>query len=99
MNVTVVRYKVRPDAVEENARLIGEVMAELDRVDPPDLRYLVLRLDGQRFLHVALTTSEPSPLVSLPSFGRFRHRIAERCVETPQSDSATLLGNYRSPGS
>jgi hypothetical protein len=35
----VVRYRTRPDAAEENARLVAAVFAELSEVDPGGLHY------------------------------------------------------------
>ena len=95
MTATLVRYTVRPEAADENARLVAEVFAELDRVRPPDLRYAVLRLDKERFVHIASSSTQPSPLLSLDSFRRFRDGIAARCVEAPVSEPASLLGAYR----
>jgi len=43
----IVRYRTRPDAAEENARLVEGVFAALADVDPGGFRYTTYRLaDG-----------------------------------------------------
>src|SRR5262249_55091913 len=40
----LVRYRVKPEKIEENQRLIVDVFRELHAKSPPDVRYLVLKL-------------------------------------------------------
>jgi len=40
----------------------------------------VLRFEGQRLLHIAVSARQPSPRVSPPPFERFRRGIEERCA-------------------
>ena len=44
MKRTVVRYKAKPEKVEENQRLIEKVFQELHAKSPGGVRYLALRL-------------------------------------------------------
>jgi hypothetical protein len=92
---TVVRYKVRPEAADENARLVAAVYAALAEVDPGDYRYTTYRLsDGVTFVHVAHQLGETNPLASLPAFAEFQKDLADRCVEPPQPMAATVVGSY-----
>jgi hypothetical protein len=93
-NVTIVRYKTTNGSGEENERLIRNVFGELKEGSPEGLRYLVLRADDGTFVHLAAAAGEASPLRELATFRTFRTGINERCVEAPQSVSATVLGNY-----
>src|SRR5262249_51052000 len=52
MRRVVVRYQTRPEAADENARLIADVFRELEAKAPEGLRYLVLRLADGGFVHV-----------------------------------------------
>src|SRR4051794_22156787 len=45
----VVRYRVRPDAVDENVRLIQAVYAELAEKQPAGFRYRTVRVDDTTF--------------------------------------------------
>jgi hypothetical protein len=45
MKRTLIRYKTRPDAAEQNAGLIAKVFEELKAKAPNGVHYLSLRLD------------------------------------------------------
>ncbi len=91
----IVRYRTRPDAVEENVRLIEAVYDALAELAPGDFRYTTYRLaDGVTFLHVATQGGTQSPLPSLPAFAEFQRDIAARCDEPPAPSGATIVGSY-----
>jgi hypothetical protein len=94
MRRVVVRYRVRPDRVEENERLVRAVYAELADVQPEGLRYATVKLDdGVTFVHVAVHEQE-NPLPGLASFRAFSGTIGERCDEPPVVSDAELVGSY-----
>ena len=91
----VVRYRTRPDAAEENARLVEGVFTALAKVDPGDFRYATYRLaDGVTFVHVARFAGTENPLATLPAFAEFQRELAQRCVEQPAPSEATVVGSY-----
>ena len=95
MSNTVVRYRTREDAAEENVRLIEAVYAALAELAPSDFRYATYRLaDGVSFVHVARHDSDANPLTTLPAFAEFQRDLKARCVEPPQPSRATLVGSY-----
>jgi hypothetical protein len=100
MRQTLVRYKIRPEQVLDNARLIGRVFEELKAKSPDGARYIVLQLDDGTFVHFATVESAngPHPITSLEAFRVFQSGIKERCMELPQSGDATIVGNYRMIG-
>ena len=50
----MVRYKLKPDRVDENERLVRAVYQELAERRPPGLRYATFKLeDGLSFVHIA----------------------------------------------
>jgi hypothetical protein len=100
MKRTMVRYKVKPEYAEENARLIQKVFEELHAKSPAGVRYLVLRLDDGTFVHLSTADTEDgaSPIPRLEAFGRFQNGIKERCIEPPQSSDVTIVGEYRMQG-
>lgn len=50
--IVVVEYRTRPDAAEENQRLVEQVYAQLAREEPDGLRYATFWLtDGVTFIH------------------------------------------------
>ena len=92
----VVRYRTRPDAAEENARLVEGVFASLAEVDPGDFRYATYRhADGVTFVHVAQLAGTENPLAPRPAFAEFQRELAQRCVEPPAPSEATVVGSYR----
>ena len=91
----VVRYRTRPDAADENARLVEEVFSALAEADPGDFRYTTFRLaDGVTFVHVAQLAGPENPLRSLPAFAEFQRELPQRCVEQPAPSAATVVGSY-----
>jgi hypothetical protein len=92
----VVRYTTRPEAADENQRLIENVFAELGRNDPGGLRYATFRLqDGVTFVHMAVVDGDTNPLEKNAAFAEFQRGIGDRCVDRPVVSDATLVGSYR----
>ena len=97
MGKVVVRYKVKPERVEENERLIGHVYEELAESAPEGLRYATFRLDdGVSFVHIASidTADGSNPLRGIAAFAEFGRDIAERCDEPPVAQDSQLVGSY-----
>jgi hypothetical protein len=91
----VVRYRTRPEAADENERLVEAVFASLAEAAPQDFAYTTFRLaDGVTFVHVARHGEGGSPLSSLPAFVEFQRDLASRCVEQPAPSVATVVGSY-----
>lgn len=91
----IVRYRTRPEAAEENARLVQDVFAALAEVGPDDFRYATYRLaDGVTFVHVASLAGTENPLTTLPAFAEFQRDLAQRCVEQPAPADASVVGSY-----
>jgi hypothetical protein len=92
---TVVRYTTRPEAAEENERLIAAVFAQLAAERPTGMRYVAMRLnDGVSFVHVALFDGDNNPLTALGAFGDFVSAVDTRCVEGPDPAIGTVIGDY-----
>ena len=91
----LVRYRVKPERVEEHESLIAGVFAELARKKPDGIRYGAFkRADGVSFVHVALVTAEVNPLDGIAAFKAFSERIKERCDEPPEVVDLTPVGSY-----
>jgi hypothetical protein len=97
MKRTLIRYKTHPDRAQENQHLIENVFRELHAKWPEGVQYLALKLGDGTFVHfVAVDTEDGvSPVVGLEAFRVFQSGIKERCDELPQSNDATIVGNYR----
>jgi hypothetical protein len=95
MKRTLIRYKTKPDASEENRRLIAEVFKELHVKLPEGVRYMVLSLDDGSFFHFVETEDDNSSIPQLDAFKEFQAKIRERCAEPPKSGEAMIVGNYR----
>lgn len=97
MKRTVVRYKVKPELVAENERLIAQVFEEMRANAPQGVRYMALKLGDGSFVHFSVAESgdTPSPLLGLAAFQTFQSKVRERCAEPPVQSEATIIGNYR----
>ena len=96
MRQVMVRYTVRKDQVEENARLIREVFAALRRTAPPGLTYSTYTLeDGVTFVHVAsMVDGANNPLQQLAEFKAFTAGVKERCEVLPVTTTLREVGSY-----
>jgi hypothetical protein len=96
-STVVVRYTLRPEAMDEHVRLIEAVMAQLREERRTDLDYQVLRLaDGISFLHVSTcdTPDGTSPLAELSAFREFQADLASRVATPPEPSAADQIGHY-----
>ncbi len=95
-STVIVRYSTRPEAAEENSRLIAEVFAALAELEPSDFSYTSYLLpDGVSFVHVAHTGESGNPLPGLPAFKEFQRELAQRVVEQPVVSGASVVGSYK----
>ena len=97
MKQTLVRYKTKLAKSQDNQQLIEGVFEELNAKSPQDVRYLALRLADGTFVHFVIrdTGDGTSPLNKLEAFQAFQSGLKERCIELPQAEDATIVGNYR----
>ncbi len=95
MKHVVVRYKVKPERIEEHEALVRSVFAQLAEVRPAGLDYQVFKLgDGVSFIHRASVSAAENPLTSLESFKAFTADIKSRCEEPPVSSESARVGSY-----
>lgn len=92
MHWMLVRYRAKPEKIEENQRLIEGVFRELQAKSPSDVRYLVLKLSDGTFCHLVEDVSKTIP--SLEAFAAFQRGGKERRIDEPQQLEATIVGNY-----
>ena len=96
MRQVMVRYKVKPEAVAENERLVREVYEELADARPGGFHYGTFKLDdGVSFVHIATQAGDESPLGSVAAFQRFQAGIRERCEEPPVVVDLEEVGSFR----
>jgi hypothetical protein len=98
MSVTMVRYRVKADRLEENLKLVAAVYEELAAIRPGGLHYATFRdgPEGLNFVHVAVVDDglDPHPLTSQPAFQRFSAGIYERCAVAPEAVVMDVVGSY-----
>ena len=90
----VVRYRTRPDAADDNERLIKAVFEELAAVRPGGIRYSTVRVDESTSVHTAVFDSDANPLEDLPAFRAFTSGLPGRCAEPPAPTAGRLVGTY-----
>src|SRR5215468_10232546 len=89
----LIRYRVKPDRIDENQRLVEGVFRELHAKAPAQVRYLVLRLSDGTFCHLIDDSTKTVP--SLDAFAAFQRGGEKRRLDEPQQLDATVVGNYR----
>lgn len=93
----MLRYKLRPEEVEENLDLLRAVFDELREVRPEGLGYATYRLeDGLTFVGVVELAEGPELLRELEAFQRYRATLEERCSEPPVLTTLYEVDSYGS---
>lgn len=95
MNRMMIRYRTRPEAADENQSLIEGVFRELNERAPTGVKYAVLRLEGDVFVHlVDIEPDSDNPLNGLDAFQAFQNGLRDRYVEAPTRSTARMVGNF-----
>jgi len=96
MTRRMVTYRVKDGRAEENAAYVREVMADLAARETEGVRYEVFLLeDGVSFLHVVDEEGEGGKVQVSEAFQRFTATLLEdRCADTPELHTMTLVGRY-----
>ena len=98
--LTIVRYKVKPEAVAENESLSHAVFDRPRRDAPIGLSYRLFKeADGQSFVHIFLNAQEDSSdiLTETPEFAAFGAEMSARC-ESPPEVTRLSVGSVDSYG-
>jgi len=93
----IVRYRVKPELLEQNIDLVKAVYEELAAKQPDGLRYSTYQLDERTFVHVAILDGSANPLDEIAAFGAFAAGVAERCEERPLVARGDVVGSYSKP--
>jgi hypothetical protein len=92
----MVRYRVKPEQVEQNEELIRAVFDELRRAEGAAFQYASFKLeDGLSFVHLVSENGDSEvSLADLPAFERFQRDIRDRCDEPPVVTGLQLVGSH-----
>jgi hypothetical protein len=97
MEAVKVQYTVKKEYVETNKANILRVMADLKKINHPDIQYSAFLLeDGKSFLHFVMRVdADAQKTVSeLPSFQEFQRQLKESGPEVPpNAENLTLVGS------
>lgn len=98
MSKVIIRYKLRPEEVRENVRLLRVVFEELSAINPTNLTYEAYLLeDGVSFVHIVDSATDARAFGHLESYRAYRDTVAERCSEPPEMVSMESIGRFASP--
>jgi hypothetical protein len=95
MEPIVIRYSAKPEGAQQNAQLIEDVFRELDVEKPTGVRYLVLQLEDNFFIHIVAYDGEQGGLTTLPAFRVFQEKAVPFRADAPVRCEAKIVGNYR----
>lgn len=92
----MIRYKLKPDRVNEALTLLRAAYEEMDLLRPGGLTHSTHRLDdGVSFVDFVVTVGRgPGPLPTLPAFGRFRRTLDSMCEEPVQFVELHEVGSF-----
>lgn len=97
MKAVKVQYTVKAEYAETNKANIHQVMADLQELANPGIRYSAFVLeDGKTFVHFGVYTDQQALDVvnNLPSFQSFREQLKASGPEAPpKGDDLTLVGS------
>jgi hypothetical protein len=85
--LTIVRYKVKPEAVSENEALSHAVFDRVRQDQPEGVSYGLFReADGQSFTHVFVNmlADNSDAVTGVPEFEAFGADISARCEIPPE---------------
>ncbi|MBZ9807576.1 hypothetical protein LB542_29410 [Mesorhizobium sp. BR1-1-9] len=93
----LIRYRTKPELVDENERLVKAVFQELRDKSPEGFRYMTWRSSDGTFFHLveAATEEQAGTLPGLAAFETFQNGIRDRCIEPPHREAMTVVGSYR----
>jgi hypothetical protein len=98
MRRVLVRYRVKPERVEENEQLVRAVYDELRRTGPAGLRYAAFKADdGVSFVHLAIHESG-NALEKVATFQEYLKGLGDRTEEAPVVTELDEVGSYRLVG-
>jgi hypothetical protein len=97
--LTMVRYAIKPDRVEENESLCRAVFDELRANSPEGVFYSCYKeADGAAFVHlfVNLREDDAEAVTGLASFATYQAKLRDRWVAPPEATrlSLELLDSY-----
>ena len=98
MKRQMVIYKTKPEHNAENECLLKAVFAELHQKQPKDVRYALVRLGDDTYVHLVFTDTpegEVFPLSKLDSFKAYQAEVRSRLQAPPTTGDATIIGDYR----
>ena len=97
MRQVMVRYRVKPERVDENEELVRAVYEELHERDKGGLRYVTFRLDDDvTFVHVAREEDSDgrNSLTELPAFKKFPREHCRPVRQPPHLSVLREVGSY-----
>lgn len=96
MNAVKVQYTVKEAYVETNKANIQQVMADLQELKDPNIKYAAFLLDdGKSFVHFVMRANDEAQktLNELPSFQEFQRQLRDSGPEAPpQVENLSLVG-------
>ncbi len=97
MKIIRVQYKVKPEYVVHNQENIKAVMADLRKLNNPNIKYTSFLLDdGQTFMHFAMYPDEATSQIlnGVESFNKFRQELkASEPIEPPVSVNMSMVAS------
>ena len=97
MKAVKVEYTVKESYVETNKKNIQAVMAALQEINNPGIKYSSFLLnDGKTFVHFGMYANEEALSIvgNLDVFQKFRQALKESQPESPpQANDLTLVGS------
>jgi hypothetical protein len=97
MTVLMVRAKIKEENAAAAKAAVGNVIEELERERPADVRYTASLLgDGVTFIAlVELNPDGSHPLARFPAYAEFVESLKQWYAEPPAVERMTVIGSYQ----
>ncbi len=97
MSVTMVRQRVRADALDQAQAAARELFAVLAQVRPDGIRYASTQVAGTDtfVILLELTDGLADPRQEIPEFGRFLQKLQDFVDGPPVIEQLDVVGSYR----
>jgi hypothetical protein len=95
MDVTLIRARMKPQAVAETEAAVADVIRDLEEAQLANVRYAsTMAEDGQTFV-VVLGIEGENPLPQLDGYRRLLESLPDWVAEPQTVEKLTVVGSYR----
>jgi len=90
----MVRYRIKPEHVQQNLDALSAVYEELESIRPDWLSYSTYQLEDTVSFVALVVVDDPGRLGAFPAFRAYRSSLEQRCDEPPVTTEVRQVGAF-----